>query len=73
MKYTYKTNINCMGCVGQVKPHLDKLEQEQDIDHWHIDVDNPQKILTIETNSLSSEEVETIIQDAGFNAIPVAS
>jgi copper chaperone CopZ len=71
MKYTFKTNINCLGCVNQVKPHLDQLEQTQAIEHWRLDLNSPEHILTIETNALSREEVENVIETAGFSTQPV--
>jgi copper chaperone len=68
MKYAFKTNINCLGCVTQVKPHLDKLEETKVIEHWRVDLNNPDRVLTIETNALSSDEVASVIENAGFRA-----
>ena len=66
MTYTFKTDINCLGCVHQVKPHLDKLEQSQDIEHWNVDLNNDDNLLTVETNNMSREEVEAAVRGAGF-------
>ena len=71
MTYSFKTDINCLGCVHEIKPHLDKLEESQEIEHWKVDLNSPDNILTIETNNLTAEEVETVIQTAGFKAQPV--
>lgn len=68
MRYAFKTNINCIGCVNQIKPALDKLEQGNDIDHWRVDLNNPNYLLTIETNAMTQEEVQSVIQEAGFKA-----
>ncbi|HYH13727.1 MAG TPA: hypothetical protein VD794_00810 [Flavisolibacter sp.] len=68
MKYTFKTNINCIGCVNQIKPELDKLEQSKEIEHWRVDLNNPDYLLTVETNAMSGEEVQSVIEEAGFNA-----
>jgi copper chaperone len=73
MTYSYKTNINCIGCVQQVKPHLDQLEQSKEIKHWHLDLNSPDHVLTIDTNSLSSDEVTEVIASAGFRATPVVA
>lgn len=70
MQYRYKTNINCLGCVGQVKPHLDQLEQSKQIQHWHVDLDDPDRTLTIETNDMSADEIRFVVSEAGFNAEP---
>ena len=64
-KYQLKTNINCSGCVAKVTPVLDQTEEIQD---WKVDTNNPNKILTIETESLNEEQIKTIVQKAGFKA-----
>lgn len=69
MTYQFRTDINCLGCAHEIKPHLDKLEQSHEIKHWKVDLTNPDNILTIETNNMSREEVETVIQKAGFKAV----
>ncbi len=69
MTYSFKTDINCLGCVHEIKPHLDKLEQSKEIKRWKVDLTNPHNILTIETNKMSREDVETVIQKAGFKAV----
>ncbi len=68
MTYSFKTDINCLGCVHDIKPYLDKLEQSQDIEHWKVDLNNPDYLLTIETNNMTCEEVKDAIQKAGFKA-----
>lgn len=65
MKYKYKTNINCGGCVASVTPHLNA---NSNIKSWEVDTANPQKILTIETDTLSDEAVREIVIKAGFKA-----
>lgn len=72
MTYRYKTNINCLGCVNQVKPHLDQLEQSKAIEHWRLDLDNPDHTLTIETTNMTTDEVASVIETAGFRATPVS-
>ncbi|HEY0354617.1 MAG TPA: heavy-metal-associated domain-containing protein [Flavisolibacter sp.] len=64
-KYQFKTNINCSGCVAQVTPHL---KQNESIKEWEVDTQNPSKILTVETEDLSAEEVKQIVEKAGFKA-----
>jgi copper chaperone len=66
--YHFKTNINCLGCVTQIKPHLDKLEQEHTIEHWHVNMNDPEYLLEIETNKLSPDEVKHLVREAGFEA-----
>ncbi|MFA7447807.1 MAG: cation transporter [Weeksellaceae bacterium] len=58
----FKTNINCGKCVAGVTPFLNKVEG---ID-WKVDTDNPDKILTIETESSTEEEIVRAVKKAGF-------
>ena len=69
-KYVFKTNINCLGCASQIKPHLDKLEQEGQIKHWQVHLTDPDHTLEIETNRMDLQEVQLYIQNAGFKAEP---
>jgi copper chaperone len=64
-KYQFKTNINCSGCVANVTPYLDA---NNEIKNWHVDIDNPKKVLTVETDNLTDEMVSTIVKTAGFKA-----
>jgi hypothetical protein len=64
--YFFKTNLNNLGSVSQLKPHLDKLEQDKTIERWHVDFNNPEHILEIETNKLSPEEVKHLLRAAGL-------
>ena len=64
-QYQFKTNINCSGCVARVTPVLNGNEE---IKNWKVDTDNPKKILTVETESLSEEQIKAIVQKAGYKA-----
>ncbi|HEX6332620.1 MAG TPA: hypothetical protein VFZ78_00255 [Flavisolibacter sp.] len=67
-RYFFKTNINCLGCASQIKPHLDKLEQAHEIDHWQVHPMDPQHLLEIETTRMSPEAVRNYVLQAGFEA-----
>ncbi|MGE4290504.1 MAG: heavy-metal-associated domain-containing protein [Salinivirgaceae bacterium] len=60
---TFKTSINCGGCVAKVTPALDGLTG---IDQWSVDTNNPDKILTVQTDGLSEEEIVKKVQESGF-------
>ena len=64
-KLQFKTNIKCGGCVATVTPHLDALEG---IENWQVDTNNPEKILTVETERLTVEQVKQAVSAAGFKA-----
>ena len=66
--YFFKTNIEGAGGVSQIKPRLDEMEQRKDIERWHLDMNNPENLLEIETNKLSPEEVKHVVREAGFDA-----
>jgi copper chaperone len=65
MKYQFKTNINCGGCIAAVTPFLNGSDK---IKHWEVDTQNPDKILTVETDDISAEKVSEIINSAGYKA-----
>jgi len=65
MKYQFKTNINCGGCIASVTPHLNA---NSNIKSWNVDTTNPQKVLTVETDTLSDEAVREIVIKAGYKA-----
>jgi copper chaperone len=65
MEYQFKTNINCGGCIASITPHLNA---NKEVKSWKVDTTNPQKILTIETDTLSDEAVREIVTKAGYKA-----
>ncbi|MEZ2414951.1 heavy-metal-associated domain-containing protein [Muriicola sp. E247] len=59
----FKTNINCGGCVSKVTPFLNEHEG---IDSWEVDTVNPNKILTIESNGATEQDVKDTLGRIGF-------
>ena len=64
----FKTNINCGGCVSKVTPFLNKQEG---VESSEVDTANPNKILTIESDGATKEDVTSTLQKVGFKAEPV--
>jgi len=64
-KYQFKTNIMCAGCIEKVTPYLNA---NNEIRSWSVDIQNPNKVLTIETDNLSDEMIREIVKSAGYNA-----
>lgn len=61
-----KTTIKCSGCVAKATPFLNEAVGEE---NWEVDVQNPDKVLTIVSNTgLSEQKVIKAVQDAGFKA-----
>jgi copper chaperone len=59
----FKTTIKCAGCLAKVTPFLnDQLTPEE----WNVDILTPAKILTVNSDKLTAEEVEEKVKQAGF-------
>lgn len=68
MKHQFKTNINCGNCIQSVSPFLNK---ELDIEHWEVDTENTDKILSVETD-LEAKAVMELVKEAGFKIEPLS-
>jgi copper chaperone len=64
-KLKFKTNINCSGCVKAVTPHLGKTEG---IHSWTVNIENPDKVLTVEAEGIDADDVIDVVEKAGFKA-----
>lgn len=64
-EYSFKTNINCGGCVAKLTP---SLNENPGIKEWKVDTANPKKILTVKTDNLLEDDVKGIVAKAGFKA-----
>jgi copper chaperone len=60
----FKTNIKCGGCIATVTPFLNA---DENIEKWQVDLENPDRILTVETDQ-SAEEIAELVKKAGYNA-----
>lgn len=65
----FKTNIKCGGCIAAVTPFL---TAENGIDQWEIDLQNPDRILSVQT-SRSAADVAEVVKKAGYAAEPLLS
>jgi copper chaperone CopZ len=61
----FKTNIKCMGCVSQVS---DALNGAVGADNWAVDIQSPDKPLTVRGENLDAETVIAAVTKAGFRA-----
>lgn len=62
---SFKTNINCSGCLSKVTPTLDA---EAKIEKWEVNLESDDRILKVQTTTLKPEELIKTVQKAGFNA-----
>lgn len=65
MTYQFKTNINCGGCIAKIAP---LMNGNSSISSWKVDTASADKILTVETENLSENDVTNIVKSAGFSA-----
>ena len=61
---TFTSNIACNSCLSKVKPFLDELEG---VIKWEVDIENPQKILTVQSNELSADQIQEAVIKAGYH------
>lgn len=61
----FKTNIQCSNCLSKVTP---KLNEQDGIDSWNVDLLDPERTLTVETENLDPEEIKKAVLKAGFIA-----
>ena len=61
----FKTTIKCGGCIATVTPFLNKIDG---ISNWSVDTNSPDKILTVETETVSPEEITNTLKTAGYQA-----
>lgn len=60
----FKTTIKCNGCINAVTPFLKK---SNNISKWSVDLESPDRIMTVETEG-DTEEVKELLNEAGYKA-----
>lgn len=61
----FKTNIQCSNCLAKVTP---KLNEQSGISSWNVDLADPDRTLTVETENLEPDEIKKAVLKAGFIA-----
>jgi copper chaperone len=59
----FKTTIQCGGCLQKVTPQLNST---QGIEHWEVDLNNPDKVLTVRAPEAVAEDVVAAVKKVGF-------
>lgn len=63
----FKTNLKCAGCMYAIKPYMDEIEG---IQSWDVDLNSPDRIVEVVTDSASTEEIRRAIErgisEAGY-------
>lgn len=61
----FKTNIKCAGCLAKVSSGLNETAGEE---NWEVDIQTPEKTLTIASEDADENAILSAIKAAGFNA-----
>jgi copper chaperone len=61
----FKTNIKCNNCIAKVSPYLDESIQ---IKEWNVDLENPDRVLTVTGEDITNEYIKETILKAGYKA-----
>ncbi|SHF85746.1 heavy-metal-associated domain-containing protein [Pedobacter caeni] len=61
----FKTNIKCAGCLARVSPNLNEIAGE---DNWEVDINTPEKTLTVISDEVDERSIIFAINEAGFTA-----
>lgn len=61
----FKTNIKCANCVATVTPFLNEAVGA---DNWQVDTQNPDKVLTVESDAVTDDQVKVALEKAGYKA-----
>ena len=60
----FKTTIKCSGCLEKVTPYLNETAGE---DNWEVDIQTPEKILTVATDkNITEQEIVKAVVEAGY-------
>ncbi len=66
--FEFKTNINCGGCLEKITPFMAKFPPQTT---WHANTDHKDKILTIESDTLTEAQIMAVVREAGFSIEPL--
>ncbi len=67
-KLQFKTNINCGNCVRGVSGFLNEVST---IEHWEVNTEHPDKILTVEGEDVEAADVVSAVEEAGYRIEPL--
>jgi copper chaperone len=59
----FKTSLKCGGCTKAITPGLECINS---IEKWSVDLESPDKILTVESSQDISAEVMDSVKKAGY-------
>jgi copper chaperone len=66
--FKFKTNINCSGCVKTVSGFLNEIKG---LKSWDVDTTSKDKVLTVDLDETSVDQVIEAVEEAGFDIFPM--
>jgi copper chaperone len=63
--FKLKTNVKCNNCVAKITPYLNENEK---IKEWNVDLNDPDRILTVTGEDITSENIKDTLLKAGYKA-----
>lgn len=64
----FKTNIRCSGCKAKV---ANMFKEEPSIAQWDVDLNDPDRTLTVEGDNLNESRIIELIKKAGYEAVRI--
>lgn len=61
----FVTNLKCGGCVAKIQPGLDA---EAGISAWNVDLESPEKILSVTGDKVEVAHIQALFAEQGFQA-----
>ncbi len=59
-KFKFKSNIKCGGCIATVTP---LFNSEPRIEHWEVDLNSADKVLTITSSASDIDKVKLLVEE----------
>ena len=59
----FKTSLKCGGCIKAITPGLESMKS---IDNWSVDLESPDKVLSVEASEDISAQVIDSVKKAGY-------
>lgn len=66
--FKFKTNIKCAGCLAKVSSHLNETAGA---DNWEVDINTPEKTLTVSADEVDESSIILAVKTAGFEAVSI--
>jgi len=61
----FKSNIKCGGCIAAINESINKMVGEN---QWEVDLSSENRILTVKTENVTSEEISEKLKNLGYTA-----